>query len=143
MCSELWVMWYELCVISFMLWVVCYGLWIVCYVLYVICYELWVMGYVNLCGMNCKKSTFKDTVWQTDRENCFLTEVDSKFLSDFRTDMPKTSTDRLDFYPSGSTVRHISICLPNTTITHTHSIKLITHNSYHITHNTQLIANNS
>jgi hypothetical protein len=45
------------------------------------------------------------------RENCFLTEVDSKFLPDFWTDMPKTSSDRLDFYLSGPTVRHISICL--------------------------------
>ena len=27
------------------------------------------------------------------------------------TDMPKTSLDRLDFYLSGPTVRHISICL--------------------------------
>ena len=35
------------------------------------------------------------------RENCFLTEVESKFLLDFRTDMPKTSSDRLDFYLSG------------------------------------------
>jgi hypothetical protein len=43
--------------------------------------------------------------------NCFLTEVESKFRPDFRTDMPKTSSDRLDFYLSGPTVRHISICL--------------------------------
>ena len=45
------------------------------------------------------------------RENCFMTEVENKFLPDFRTDMPKTSSDRLDFYLSGPTVRHISICL--------------------------------
>jgi hypothetical protein len=54
------------------------------------------------------------TDWQ--RENCFLTEVESKFLLDFRTDMPKTSSDQLDFYLSGLTVRHISICLKRTLI---------------------------
>jgi hypothetical protein len=54
------------------------------------------------------------TDWQ--RENCFLTEVESKFLLDFRTDMPKTSSDQLDFYLSGPTVRHISICLKRTLI---------------------------
>jgi len=37
------------------------------------------------------------------RENCFLTEVENKFLQDFRTDMPKTSLDRLDFYLLGPT----------------------------------------
>ena len=45
------------------------------------------------------------------REKKFLTEVESKFLLDFRTDISKTSSDRLDFYLSGPTVRHISICL--------------------------------
>jgi hypothetical protein len=37
------------------------------------------------------------------RENCFLTKVESKFLPDFRINMPKTSSDRLDFYLSGPT----------------------------------------
>ena len=58
-----------------------------------------------------ERSTFKDTVWQMDKENCFLTEVKSKFLPDFRTDMPKTLSDWFDFYLSGPTVRYISICL--------------------------------
>jgi hypothetical protein len=47
-----------------------------------------------------ERSTFKDTcLTDRQRENCFLTEVESKFLLDFRTDMPKTSSDRLDFFP--------------------------------------------
>jgi hypothetical protein len=42
-------------------------------------------------------STFEDTLMDQQRENCFLTEVKSEFLPDFRTDMLKTSSDRLDF----------------------------------------------
>ena len=42
-----------------------------------------------------ERSTFKDTVCRT--------EVESKFLPDFRTDMPKTLSEWLDFYLSGPT----------------------------------------
>jgi hypothetical protein len=45
------------------------------------------------------------------RENCFLTEVEveRKFLPDFRTDMPKTSSNRLDFYLSGPAYFDMSV----------------------------------
>jgi hypothetical protein len=40
-----------------------------------------------------ERSTFKDTcLTDRQRENCFLTEVESKFLLDFRTDMPSIWT---------------------------------------------------
>jgi hypothetical protein len=60
----------------------------------------------NLLGSIYGKSSIKIA-----QLNCFLSEVESKFLPDFRTDMPKTSSDWLDFYLSGQTVRLISICL--------------------------------